>query len=176
MATAVPTRTESPRASRARSPLSPDAYERALAAAALVLLGATLIGVARGYGRWGEMPALVWAHLASVGVALALTPALFLRARGDRTHRVLGWIWAAAMFATACVSFGIRELGNGRLSPIHILSAIVLLSIPALLLTARGHKHRPHRRIARGLTTGGLLIAGVLTFPGGRQLGAWLLG
>lgn len=161
---------------RPRSPLAPDGYERALAFGAILLLGATLLAVARGFGRWGDMPPLVWAHLLTVGTALALTPALFLRARGDRIHRTLGWIWATAMFATALVSFGIRELRDGALSPIHILSAIVVLSIPALVLTARAHRHAPHRRIARGITTGGLLIAGVLTFPGGRQLGNWLLG
>lgn len=164
------------RSARPRSPLAPDTYERALAFGATALLGVTLVALARGYGRWSHMPPLVWAHLATVGAALALTPALFLRARGDRTHRTLGWIWAIAMFATALLSFGIRELGDGRLSPIHILSAITVLSVPALVLTARTHKHRPHRQIARGITTGGLLIAGVLTFPGGRQLGSWLVG
>ena len=171
MATLAPTRPTRP-----RSPLAPDGFERALASCAIALLGVTLVALARGYDRWADMPPLVWAHLVTVGTALALTPALFLRARGDRTHRTLGWLWASAMFATALLTFGIRELGAGRLSPIHILSALTILSVPALVLSARARKHRPHRQIARGITTGGLLIAGVLTFPGSRQLGTWLFG
>lgn len=118
------------------------------------------------------MDAIVWTHLALVGFALAITPAMLLRPRGDRLHRLLGWTWAAAMFSTALVSFGIREITRGHgMSPIHFLSAFVAITVPPLLLTARRHKVARHRRIARGLVTGGLLIAGVLTFPGRRQLG-----
>ena len=155
----------------------PDAFERALAYGSLLLLAVTAFALIRGRAHWAEMDTAIWTHLVLVGVALALTPALMLRPRGDRVHRWLGWAWAVSIFATALVSFGIREISNGGgMSPIHILSALTAGSAPLLIYAARARKHALHRRIARGLTAGGLLVAGVLTFPGGRQLGNWLLG
>lgn len=171
MATAAPERR------RPTVSFLPDAFERALAYGSLLLLAATAFALIRGRAHWAEMDAAIWTHLALVGVALALTPVLMLRRRGDRLHRWLGWVWAASMFATALVSFGIREITNGGgMSPIHILSALTAASAPLLVFTARSRQHAVHRRIARGLTAGGLLVAGVLTFPGGRQLGNWLFG
>lgn len=80
------------------------------------------------------------------------------------------------MFATAVVSLFIHESGPGWFSPIHLLSALTIVGVPGLVVTARKHKHASHRRIVRSLVIGALLTAGFFTFPFGRMLGRWLLG
>ena len=160
---------------RGGGPLAPNGVERAIACGALAILFVVLVALGRGRGAWSEVPALVWAHLLLLLVALALTPVLMLRARGTRRHRALDWTWAAALFATAAVSFGLSGLTGGW-SPIHVFSVVTVLAVPALVWMARTHQVRHHRRIARKLTAGALLLAGVFTLLGERTLGRMLWG
>ena len=125
---------------------------------------------------WPKIPLSVWLHLATIIVALALTPLMLLRRRGDRMHRWLGWIWAAALFATALLSLDIRLINRGSFSAIHLLSAWTLLQVPIIVLSARRHDIARHRSAVRGMVTGALLIAGFFTFPFNRLLGSWLFG
>lgn len=163
---------------RTRKSIRPDRYEQILAIAAAILLATVLAALARGRPHWSETNALIWAHLLTLLLALALTPFLLLQKRGTRRHRQLGWGWAIAMFTTAAVSLGIRETdgGLGGWSLIHILSAITLVGVPAMVIRARQHRVNDHRRQVRILVTGALLIAGFFTFPFGRMLGRWLMG
>lgn len=165
---------QTPRA-RAR-PLTPDNFERVLAAAGLLLLVMVIVAIARGFAEWGRIPAMVWAHIATVGVALALTPAMLLRRRGDRLHRRLGWVWVSAMMLTALLTFDIRLINRGGFSWIHILSAWTLVQVPRIVWTARTHQVARHRGAVRGMVTGALLVAGFFTFPFGRLMGDWLFG
>ncbi|HEX8446019.1 MAG TPA: hypothetical protein VF649_05330 [Sphingomonas sp.] len=155
-------------------PLAPDTYERLLAFGSIALLACVVAALARGQAQWALVPANVWLHLATIVVALGLTPIMLLRRRGDRRHRRLGRIWAVAMVLTAALSFTIRT--SGGFSAIHILSAGTLLMVPAMVISARRHQIARHRRLIRGLVTGALLIAGAFTFPFGRMLGRWLFG
>lgn len=155
--------------------LAPDRLEKALGGGAILLLAAILAALARGRDQWAALPGVVWAHLATIIVALALTPVLLWNVRGTRMHRVLGWTWALAMFATAVISFWVRS-SDGRLSVIHVLSALTVLLVPLLVLAARRHRVSTHRRAARAFVIGALLTAGFFTFPFGRLLGRWLLG
>lgn len=146
-----------------------------LAAAAALLMAAVLAALYRGRVEWGSVPAFVWLHLATIMVALMLTPVMLLRPRGDRLHRRTGYIWVAAMFATALLSFGIRSVNRfGGLSFIHILSAWVMLQMPVIVWTARTHRVHRHRRAVRAMVIGALLTAGFFTFPFQRLLGHWL--
>ncbi len=157
-------------------PLAPDRLERVLGWAALVLLAAALAAIVRGRAGWGAVPLAIWLHLATVIMALALTPVILWQKRGTRLHRRLGTIWAATMFISALDSFWILETNHGHFSVIHLLSAFVAVQTPRLVLTARAHDHAAHRRTVRGLVIGGLLTAGALTFPFHRLLGRWLFG
>ncbi|WP_174291764.1 hypothetical protein [Sphingomonas bacterium] len=157
-------------------PISADRLERVLGYAAVLLLAAVMVALARGYGQWRLVPALIWAHLLTIIVALALTPVILLRRRGDRRHRTLGQIWVAAMIATAVLSLFVHESGPGRFSVIHIISVWVLIQVPLIWWTARTHRVVRHRRGVRGLVIGSLLIAGFFTFPFDRLLGHWLFG
>jgi uncharacterized membrane protein len=156
--------------------LAPDLFDRILAAGAVVLLGFVLAALWRGRDEWHEVPLVVWPHLATIVLAVALTPAMLLRRRGDRLHRRLGWIWVTSMFLTAAFSFAVRGINPGNFSLIHILSAWTLIQIPVIAWTARTHRHRQHRSSVRGMVTGALLIAGFFTFPFDRLLGHWLFG
>lgn len=155
--------------------LAPDLVEKVIAVGSVVMLGALLFSLARGFGTWSHVPAIVWLHLVTIGTALALTPLLMLRRRGDRWHRRLGWAWSVAMFSTAVISIGIRS-DDGRLSFIHLFSLLTIVSVPLLVFAARAHKVEKHRSSVRGLIIGALLIAGVLTFIPGRTLGNWMFG
>lgn len=159
---------------RQARPFTPDGFERFLAVGAIVLLAAVLAAIVRGHARWGEANLPIWLHLGTIMIALALTPTMLLRPRGDRLHRRLGRIWVAAMIATAALSFVVRNVNPGGFSFIHILSAWTLVQVPIILFSARAHNVIRHRRAVRGMVFGALLIAGFFTFPFNRMLGAWL--
>jgi len=155
--------------------IAPDRYERVLAVVSVILLAVVLTAIGRGHGQWGQVPGLVWFHLLTILVALALTPVMLLRRRGDGRHRWLGWVWSGALFLTALDSFLLHGPGS-RFSIIHILSIFTLIQVPIIVLSARRHDLKRHRRSVRGMVTGALLIAGFFTFPFDRMLGQWLLG
>lgn len=156
--------------------LAADWYEKLLAGAAIVLMIAVTTALIRGQPYWARVDAAIWAHLLTVVVTLALTPVMLLRRRGDRIHRRLGWVWAIALFATALLSFQVRNANHGGLSWIHILSAWTMVQVPVIVWAARTHRLVQHRRSVRAMVTGAMLLAGYLTFPFNRLLGQWLFG
>jgi uncharacterized membrane protein len=108
---------------------------------------------------WTPLLAL---HVAGAAVAVPLGAwNLLRRTRGDRVHRRIGYAWAALMAWVAISSFWIRELNDGSLSGIHVLSAVTLVTLTLGIVA--GVRRRP--RLHRGMMTGsyvGLLIAGAL--------------
>jgi uncharacterized membrane protein len=164
------------RSSAIRKPITPDILEKILAAGAVLILLATITAIIRGQNQWAIIPANVWAHLATIGIALSLTPVMLLRKRGDKLHRILGMIWLSTMFLTAMISFDIRLIDQGRFSLIHILSLFTLIQVPLIFWHAKNHNIDKHRTAVRGMVLGALLIAGFFTFPFGRLLGTWLFG
>ncbi len=157
-------------------PITPDLFERVLAGAAVILLAAVVAALFKGRHEWGMISVVVWGHLLMVTIAVALTPVMLLRRRGDRLHRKIGWVWAVAMIATALGSFAIRDTNDGAFSFIHLLSLFTLVQVPLIVWSARVHNVRAHRGSVRGMVTGALLVAGFFTFPFNRLLGHWLFG
>lgn len=145
-----------------------------MALAALVLLGCVVVALVKGTSQFHHVPLFIWLHLSTIVAALALTPVMLLRPRGDRLHRRLGTIWVVAMFSTAVLSFGIRTNQWGGFSPIHILSVWTVIQVPVIWWSARQHRIERHRSAVRGMVFGALLIAGFFTFPFDRMLGRWL--
>ncbi len=156
--------------------LAPDTFERLLGAGALIVLAAMLTALARGFADWDRVPLPVWVHLATIATALILTPVMLWRRRGDERHRVLGYVWVAAMAMTAIDSLAIRMINRGGFSVIHLLSIWTLIQVPLIVWSARSHNHARHRSSVRGMVLGALLIAGFFTFPFERMLGHWLFG
>ena len=155
---------------------TPDRFERLLGWAALALLAVVTAALLRGSAHWGEIGWQVWAHIATIAIALALTPVNLWSRRGDKRHRLIGYIWVAALAFTALLSFDIRLVNQGHFSVIHLLSIFTLIQLPAIVFSARAHNHQRHRRSVRGMVIGAMLVAGFFTFPFGRLLGSWLFG
>lgn len=162
------------RGTRYDKSIAPDRVEKICGALAILLFAAAAIAVFKGRSEWHAIPAVVWLHLATIGTALAITPVMMWRRRGDKSHRMLGWLWASCMVATALISLNIRLTNHGGFSIIHALSIFTLIGVPVLVLAARRHDIARHRGQARGFVIGALLVAGFFTFPFGRLLGHWL--
>jgi uncharacterized membrane protein len=111
------------------------------------------------------------AHLASILIALPLGISQLLLPKGTLRHRTAGYVWIALMVFTALASFGVHAINPGGFSPIHLLSILTLVLCPVIVLQARRGQVAKHRRAVLGLMTGGLVIAGLLTFLAGRALG-----
>lgn len=162
--------------SRTVKSIAPDGYEKFLAIAAAALLAIVIVALLKGSAQWHAVPAIVWAHVATIGVALTLTPYMLLRPRGTRLHRRLGTLWVGAMIATALISFFVHTSNPGGFSVIHLLSLFVLVMAPRVWISARKHHVTGHRAVVRGLVTGALVVAGYFTLLETRLLGHWLFG
>jgi uncharacterized membrane protein len=94
---------------------------------------------------------LIAAHATSALTCLGLGAyVLIRRTKGDAAHRAAGWCWVAGMTFVATSSFGIRDLRDGRLSLLHVLSAVTLTSLVLGIRAARRHDVRRHRASMRG--------------------------
>lgn len=154
----------------------PDRFERALGFGALAILAAMSIAIAKGMAEWSRIPPVVWVHLATIAIALTLTPVILWQRRGTARHRKLGYIWVAAMALTAIDSLFVRLTNKGGFSVIHLLSLWTIIQVPLIVIAARQHDLKRHRAAVRGMVVGALLIAGFFTFPFNRLLGHWLFG
>jgi uncharacterized membrane protein len=154
----------------------PDWYEKLLAAVAVALSVIVVVALVKGQAQWSQVPRGVWLHLATIMIALVLTPYMLLRPRGTALHRLLGKVWVVAMVATAAISLFVRYSNPGHFSFIHILSVFVLVMAPRVWITARKHNVAAHRGTVRGLVTGALIVAGYFTLLETRLLGGWLFG
>jgi len=154
----------------------PPLIDRALAGAAIAMLGFVLLAVARGHAQLAAVPLAILSHLATIVVALAVTPVMLLAPKGTRPHRMVGYVWCSAMALTALISFSIKVLNPGHFSPIHLIALFTLAQIPLIIWSARTHRVKRHRRAVRMTVLGALLIAGAFTFPFNRLLGRWLFG
>lgn len=91
------------------------------------------------------------AHAAMATIALTLGAYNLLRKRkGDRSHRIVGRVWVAAMYATIISSFFIRELRPGQFSWIHGLSVFTFVTLTVALWAAMTGRVRTHRRFVTG--------------------------
>ncbi|WP_336985503.1 DUF2306 domain-containing protein [Altererythrobacter aquiaggeris] len=159
-----------------RKSLAPTKLDYTLGVLALAILSAAVVALYRGMEEWHELEPRLWFHIITVMIATTLTPIMLWRRRGDKSHRVLGYIWVFCMVSTALVSFTLRYINEGNFSPIHLLSVLTLIVSWKLVAKARAHKPVEHRREVRGIVTGALLVAGFFTFPFNRLMGMWLQG
>lgn len=94
---------------------------------------------------------------------------LLARRKGNRTHRMLGPVWAALMMVTALSSFGVHSI-TGEFSPIHILSVITIVGLVVSVRAAMRGEVRIHQRAISRLFIS-LVLAGLATFiPGGLRI------
>ena len=94
-------------------------------------------------------PAPIKLHVAAIAVALVLAPVQLALPKGTPRHRLVGWIWAAAM-ALACLSaFAILDRPIpprfGPLSWLHLLAIFTLVMVWRAVGAARRHDIARHR-------------------------------
>ena len=109
---------------------------------------------------------------AFAALAAALLGALQLWwPKGTRNHRMLGYIWVGLMVFVAASGFFIHVLRLfGPFSPIHLLSAVTLVSLWYAVRAARLGKIGQHRRIMVALFWMALVLTGAFTFLPGRLM------
>ncbi|WP_037914774.1 DUF2306 domain-containing protein [Sulfitobacter sp. 20_GPM-1509m] len=109
--------------------------------------------------------------------ALVLGIWQMLATKGTPQHRLIGRVWVGIMAIVALSSFWIHEFRLfGPFSPIHILSAITLVSLPFAVRAARQGNINKHRRMMRMLFFIGLLVPGAFTLLPGRVMHAVFFG
>ena len=96
--------------------------------------------------------------------------------RHDAPSRV-GYVWAALMLVIAISSFWIQQIRLiGPFSPIHLLSILVLVTVPLAVWHAHMHRVTKHRRVMISLYVFALIGAGVFTLLPGRIMHAVVFG
>lgn len=116
-----------------------------------------------------EFTPMILIHLSAAFAALVLGSAVFLRRKGNSSHRVLGRAWVGLMLVTAVSTYWIR--GGGSFSWIHGLSVISLVALSFAVYFAMTGNIRRHQRIMKGVFSGGLVVAGGFTLLPERLLG-----
>lgn len=121
---------------------------------------------------------LAYIHLATIIPAFLIGTYLLLNRKGTPLHKALGKIYMLLMLFTATVTlFMSAEVGPRLLDHfgfIHLLSVLVLFTIPTAYIAARNGNVTVHRGNMIGLYVGGLLIAGSFTLMPGRLLHGWM--
>jgi uncharacterized membrane protein len=94
--------------------------------------------------------------------------------KGTIPRRLIGWSWDMLMLTVAVSSLFIQKIRMwGPWSPIHLLSILVLVTLPLAVIHAR-HDIAQHRIAMLMLFTGALVIAGGFTFLPSRIMHAVL--
>ena len=125
---------------------------------------------------WEDGPVIATHALVAIFAIVAATVQMALP-KGKGPHRVLGYVWLAAMALVALWSFWIHEFRViGPFSPIHILSAITLVTLVYSLRAARRGNIAAHRASMTSLYVFALLITGAFTLLPGRTMHAVIFG
>ena len=109
---------------------------------------------------------MIWLHLVTALVALALGFANLVLAKGTKRHRLVGWAWIALMLCVTMSSFWIRELNDGALSWVHGLTEWTLVSMLVAIFAIRTGRVRVHAGFMVGTMIGALVTGAFALAPG----------
>ena len=119
----------------------------------------------------------VASHAVAAIAALLLGTVQLAAPKGTLPHRALGYVWAGLMLYIAASGFWIHELQVwGRWSPIHLLSILVLVTVPLAVWRAHRHEVTAHKRGMISLYALALVVTGLFTLWPGRVMHAVLFG
>lgn len=97
------------------------------------------------------MSPLLLSHLIAALIALPLGGyQLFRPTKGDPRHVLLGRVWGGLMLWVAITSYWIRDIRDGDLSLLHILSTVTLVTLILGVVQARRGNIATHRGLMRG--------------------------
>jgi len=120
---------------------------------------------------------IIASHALAALAALVLGAIQLAAPKGTLPHRTLGYVWAALMLYIAIGSFWISELELwGRWSPIHILSMVVIVTVPLAVWRAHRHQVTAHERGMIALYALALVVTGLFTLWPGRIMHAVVFG
>lgn len=145
-----------------------------LSAGCIAMLVAMTLAIWRGQDQLTQLNFKYPLHFGTLAIALAITPVMLLRAKGDRLHRTLGYIWITAMVVTAIDATFIRDINDGGFSLIHLLVPLTLFTSWRIVASARAGNHAAHRKHVHGIVIGALLVAGFFTFMFDRLFARWI--
>lgn len=112
---------------------------------------------------------IVVIHTTLAAFAVILGALLLWGRKGQKAHRIGGWIWVICMASVAGISFAIRRPDG--FSWIHGLSAFTLVTLISGVSFARTHRVQAHRINMISLYVGALVITGLFTLLPGRLIG-----
>jgi uncharacterized membrane protein len=122
---------------------------------------------------------LVYLHLGTILPAFLIGTFLLLNRKGTALHKALGRLYMGLMLFTAFVTLLISaQLGPsllGHFGAIHLLSVLVLVTVPKAYFAARRGDLKSHQRSMIILYVAGLVTAGAFAFMPGRLLHTWLV-
>lgn len=112
---------------------------------------------------------IIASHALAALAALILGAIQLAAPKGSLPHRTIGYVWAALMLFIAIGGFWITELHIwGRWSPIHILSVVVIVTVPLAVWRAHRHQVTAHKRGMISLYVLALVVTGLFTLWPGR--------
>ncbi|MEQ4568216.1 DUF2306 domain-containing protein [Paenarthrobacter sp. CAP02] len=93
---------------------------------------------------------LIALHAIAAGYSLIFGAVNLLRRnKGSVAHRILGRIWAVAMYVVVLTSFGIRTI-DGGFNWLHALSVLTFCTLTVGLWSVRKGNIRAHQRFMTG--------------------------
>ena len=117
-----------------------------------------------------EAGTAVHIHVAAALMTLGIGVFLLMAPKGFTLHRTFGWLWVVSMAFTAGSSFFITAIFQSHFSPIHALSAWVMLGLPMGIAAIRRRDVARHRKAMTDMFTGGMVIAGLFSLLPGRLI------
>jgi uncharacterized membrane protein len=122
-------------------------------------------------------PLPIQLHAFAALAALVLGGLQLLRPKGSEVHRAAGYVWVALMLLIAVSGLFIHEIRMiGPFSPVHLLSLIILVTVPLAVYRARQGNIEGHRRAMLNIYWIALIGAGIFTMLPGRIMGQVLFG
>ena len=116
-------------------------------------------------------------HAAAALLALLLGIWQMRLAKATQSHRVIGYAWGLLMLGIAVSGLFIHEIRMwGQFSPIHLLSLVIMVTVPMAILYARKGNAAAHGRAMRSIFWLALVVAGLFTLLPGRIFGLMLFG
>ena len=118
---------------------------------------------------------LSFVHLSTIGPAFIIATYMMLIKKGTAQHKFLGRIYMVLMLFTVTVTlFMSAQVGPtlfDHFGFIHLLSVLVLYSVPSAYFAIKAGDVKKHKLNMIGLYIGGMVVAGGFTLVPGRFLG-----
>lgn len=118
-------------------------------------------------------PAHILLHIVAALAAVFIGAIVLIRPKGTALHRLMGRVWVALMLIVAVGSFFIQA--RDRLSLIHILSGVIIVSMASAIYAVR-HSNLYRHKISMRISYASLCIAGLFTLLPYRMLGQLIFG